>query len=450
MVDPVTSKNSNTPPQIHVLGGVRVPFYYGWIVIGVVFLAEFTTSGMGGSTIPIFFPSLTEDLGWSLTSLLAALTAQSIAGMATAPLVGPLLDKYGAKPVMLFGAISAGIGLILLIWVQEVWQFWILYAIIGALGLNELGRLSGPVVVSKWFIRLRGRAMAIATSGTSVGSMIMAPTIGFLIATIGWRYSFGALGIILMVIMIPPVLLFMKREPEDLGLAPDGDNLVRASDEEGVARSRSQDPETNWTLKEAIRTRTLWILVAALNLAGLAAGALIYLLVPYLSDHGMSTQDASFVFTLMWAGFGISRFIWGFLVERVPVRYCLAAAFLARASGPLILVIVPYPINIVPFLLTYGVFGGSFQLLQSVAFADYFGRRFMGSIQGTIRPLLTLPQLVGPLFLGWLVDLTGAFTYAFIIAGVTGLAASSIALLATPPTKTPSSPSSKLAETETT
>ena len=136
MVDPVTSKNSNTPPQIQVLGGVRVPFYYGWIVIGVVFLAEFTTSGMGGSTIPIFFPSLTEDLGWSLTSLLAALTAQSIAGMATAPLVGPLLDKYGAKPVMLFGAISAGIGLILLIWVQEVWQFWILYAIIGALGLN--------------------------------------------------------------------------------------------------------------------------------------------------------------------------------------------------------------------------------------------------------------------------------------------------------------------------
>ena len=427
---------SKPTPQhgITIIGGRRLPFYYGWIVIAVVFLAEFTTSGMGGSTLPIFFTPMAEELGWSLTTLLAAITAQSLAGMVTAPLVGAVLDRFGAKPVMLFGAISAGLGLILLINVQAVWQFWVLYAIVGALGLNELGRLSGPVVVAKWFVRRRGRAMAVATSGTSAGSMVMAPVIGLLIAAIGWRYTFGVMGAILMVIVIPPVLLFMKRQPEDMGLLPDGDIPQPPGGGSSAAHGGSPPvQEPIWTLRQAVRTRSLWLLVIVMNMAGLSAGGVLVLQMPYMTDQGMSNQSASLVFTLIWGGFAISRFIWGFLVERVPVRYCLSGAFLARSSGPLILVAIPFPYNIPPFLIVYTLFGGSFQLLQSIAFANYFGRRFMGTIQGTMRPLLTLPQLVGPLFLGWLADTTGTFSYSFAVAGVVGLGASAIVLLATPP-----------------
>jgi OFA family oxalate/formate antiporter-like MFS transporter len=112
-------------------------------------------------------------------------------------------------------------------------------------------------------------------------------------------------------------------------------------------------------------------------------------------------------------------------------------AFLARAMGPIFLVVLPFPLSVGPFLLTYGVFGGSFQLLQAVAFANYFGRRFMGTIQGTMRPLLSLPGLGGPLLLAWLVDTTGSYHPAFLIAGGLGLGAAVVALFATAPKRRP-------------
>ncbi|MBI4338996.1 MAG: MFS transporter [Chloroflexi bacterium] len=418
--------------KARVLGRWRVPFYYGWMIIGVVFLAEFSAGGMGGTTISLYFSAMRDSEGWTLARLLGAVTAQAIAGMVAAPLVGQALDRFGARAVMLFGAISAGIGLILLSTIQEIWQFWILYALVGALGLSELGNLSGPVVVSKWFLRLRGRAMAIGTSGTSIGTVVMSPIIGVLIAQVGWRQSFAVMGMTMMLLMVPVLLVFMRRQPEDLGLLPDGDRLDTPS-QDGAKGEGKRKEETAWTLRQALRTRTLWVLIAAMNLASLSAGALIYLQVPFLTSKGMSTQAASLVFTFTWAGFALSRVVWGFLVERVPVHYCLGGAFLARALGPIILIALPFPYSIGPFLLTYGALGGSFQLLQAVAFADYYGRRFQGTIQGSMRPFLSIPSLVGPLFLAWLVDITGSYSPAFLIAGGLGLGAAVVALFATPP-----------------
>ena len=424
-----------------LLGRWRFPFYYGWIIVVVVFLAEFTTSGMGGSTLGLFFVPMNDDLGWSLTTLAGAVTAQSLAAMVTAPLIGPMLDRYGARPVMLVGAISAGMGLLLLMGIQAVWHFWLLYAIVGALGLNELGRLSGPVVVAKWFIRRRGRAMALATSGSTFGGWVMAPIIAALIVSVGWRYTWGILGATLLVLMVPPVLLFMKRQPEDIGLRPDGDDPMAASvGPGGVSPSSQIQAEPVWTLREAVRTRTLWLLILAMNLVGLSAGSLLFFQVPYLVEEGMSTQNASYVFTATWVGFTFSRVVWGFSVERIPVRICLAGAFMARSLGPLILVVVPYPVNIVPFILVYGLFGGSFGLLQAIAFADYYGRRFMGSIQGTMRPLLSIPSVVGPVALAAVHDYFGNFDLAFLLAAALGFVAVGVVLLATPPIPRPPAP----------
>ncbi len=423
-------------PQTKLTGDPKPPtikkgIFYGWVIVAVVFLAEFTTAGMGGSTIALFFVPMGNDLGWPLTMMVGAVTAQSIAAMVTAPLVGPLLDKFGARPVMLVGAITGGIGLIAMMGIHSIWHFWFLYAFVGALGLNELGRISGPVVVAKWFIRLRGRAMAIATSGTTVGSFTMAPIIGILITAFGWRLSWGILGILMMVTMVPSVYIFMRRQPEDIGLLPDGDKPSHLGSSSNPTHAYI---EPIWTLKEALKTKTLWILILSMNLVGFAAFSLTLLQVPYFVDQGMSNQNAGYVFTLTWVGFTISRFIWGFLLERVPVRLCLAGAFLARSLGPIILLIIPYPINIPPFLIFYGVFGGSFALLQAVAFANYYGRTFFGSIHGALRPLLAMPSVIGPIILAWTYDTTGNFDLAFVIGGVLGLLGTIFVIFATPPT----------------
>ena len=126
-------------------------FFYGWTIITVLFFVEFVAYTTTGSTITLFFPKMSESLGWSLTQLNGAVTAAGLAGMVAAPITGPLLDRYGPRPVLAIGAVASGAALLLMTQVQEIWQYWILFGFIGALGMGELGRLSTGVVVSKWF-----------------------------------------------------------------------------------------------------------------------------------------------------------------------------------------------------------------------------------------------------------------------------------------------------------
>ena len=391
-------------------------------------------SGVGPFNVPLFFKPMTDSMGWSLTQLTVALTAQAIAGMVISPLVGPLLDRYGARPVMAGGAIIAGVGLIFLMGIQEVWEFWVIYAIVGALGLHEMGQFTGPVVVSKWFIRLRGRAMAFATIGVSAGAMVMAPIIGFLIPAIGWRQTWGVMGVSLLIIMVPTILILMRRQPEDLGLLPDGDAPEGSEDSPTTTASTRQVKEPSWTLGEALKTKTLWILIISLNLVGLMGSPIITHTVPYLTlQESMSIQMVSVVLVLRQVGGSFSKLMWGFLVERIPVRYCLSAMYAIRSLGPLCLILIPYPYNVPPFVLFTGL-GAAMSVLQPVVFANYYGRAFIGTIQGTMRPLLGVSQLAGPLLVAIVFDATGTFDVAFLACVVVGLVAAAIALLATPPT----------------
>ena len=416
----------------------RPSFYYGWIIVAVVFLAEFIAAGMGSLTIGLFFTPMKESLGWSLTQLTGAVTAQAIAGIAVAPLVGPAVDRFGARPVMIFGALGAGAGLLLLARIESVWQFWVLYALVGALGLHELGQLTGPVVVSKWFVRLRGRALAIATLGTIVGGMVMAPIIGILISSLGWRSTWQILGITLLVVMVPPILMFMRRQPEDLGLRPDGDQEkpqpLPAGPGDSSPSSR-QPAEVTWTLREAIHTRSLWLIIIAMNFGSLAASAQSIHIAPFLTEQeGLSIQAASLVLTARLFVASLLRIPWGLLVERVPVRWCLAISFACRSLGLLALVVLPYPANIPPFVVLSG-FGGALGLLQPMIFADYFGRTFQGTIQGAMRPFLAAPQLAMPLLVAVLFDATGTFNLAFLIAAGPGIFGVILVLMATPPAR---------------
>ena len=178
-----------------LLGLWRIPFFYGWIIVVVVFIAEFVASGVGTFVTPLFFKELNSEMGWSLTMLTGALTAQTLANAGLSPIMGSLLDRFrGASGDAVWRPIVAGVGLLMLSQIQEIWHFWFLYGTVGALGLHEMGGFTGPVLVTKWFVRLRGRAMAIATLGTTAGGMVMAPIVGGLIATQGWRATWAIMG----------------------------------------------------------------------------------------------------------------------------------------------------------------------------------------------------------------------------------------------------------------
>jgi len=317
---------------------------------------------------------------------------------------------------------------------------------VGALGLGEMGQLTGPVVVAKWFVRRRGRAMAIATLGTLLGGVVLNPIIGILLDAVGWRSTRGILGGSLLVVMVPILLLFMRRRPEDLGMLPDGDVAAvplasQALKEDGSTdRPQSSRPqealEQTWTMREALHTRSLWLLVLAMNLISLSASAITIHMVPYFTKQvGMSAQAASYILSIRLLGAALGRIPWGLIVERVPVQYCPAVVFFGRALGPLTLVLIPAPYNLVPFIILSGVIGGNLGLLQPMTFSNYFGRAFIGSIQGMLRPLLGISSLAGPLTIALLYDATGTFDRAFLITGSMGLLATVVVLFATPPVR---------------
>lgn len=420
------------PPPVKVLGFWRVPFFYGWVIVGAVFVAEFAAGGVGSLVLPLFFKAMSSEMGWSLTLLTGITTAQTLANAAVGPGLGPMLDRFGARPVMVFGAIVAGLGFLALTRVQAIWQFWVLYAAVGALGLHEMGGFTGPVLITKWFVRSRGKAMAAATLATTLGGAIMAPVLGYLISNIGWRNTLGVMGIGLMVIVIPIALIFIRRQPEDMGLLPDGDAAPLASRKGAPRAARA---EVSWTVKEALRSRTFWVLVISVNLVTLAGNTVIFHLVPFLTlQQGLSAEAAGLVLTMRLASSTLSRPLWGWATDRFPMRNCLAVGFLARSLGALVLLFLPFPINIGALIIT-NLPGAGQGMLQNLAFANYYGRRYSGSIQGMAKPFTTISSLLGPLIISVMFDLTGTFTTIFVIASCLGIIGSVVVLWATPPVK---------------
>lgn len=412
------------------------PFYYGWVIIFVVFIAEFIGSAASMMGFPLFVQPLREEFGWSLTTVVATATFHSMFLMASAPVLGPLLDRYGGRPLMSLGAVIVCISLVFTSRVQEIWQLWLFYGVTAGIGINMLGHLAASVVVPKWFIRRRGRAMAITTIANSSGGMVFAPIIGFLIAGVGWRDTWLVLAGVVLVV-IPLSIIFMRRTPEDLGLAPDGDLPANAADGAMSRNGKSRYAlEETWTLTEALHTRTLWILVLAMNLLALAAGAPVTLLVPFLVEQqGMSSEGAAFVWTAALFAATFSRAMWGLLVERFNFRFCMATMFFSRSLGPLALIVIPFPLNLIVFIVCWGGIGGSFILFQGLVWANYYGRTFAGSIQGSLRPLISISGFGGPLFIAVLTDIRGSYDLAFAIATAMGLVSVILVLMAKPPTR---------------
>lgn len=425
-----------TTGEVRLLGLWRVPFFYGWLLAGVCFLNEFVASGNGGLTISLFYAPIHDSLGWSLTMFTAAATFSSVAGLVVLPFVGPMMDRLGPRPFMLYGAIAGGLGLILLSRMTQPWHFWVLYCFVGALGLNELGSFASPIIISKWFIRHRGRAMAIATNGTIIGGLVMTPILGLLITHYGWRSTWAIMGTGILVLMVPLVILFVRRRPEDMGLLPDGDEPGEGeSAPEASKRRRTALQEESWTFKEAVKTRTLWILIAAFNLQSFVSAVQTFHSVTFLTRQlGLSVAAASLVLSMRLAGVPVVRIFWGFIVEKVPVRYCMAFCFTVKSTSLLWLIILPFPYNIGLMLVTVWI-GGSQGLLQPIAMANYYGRASQGAIQGMMRPFLAVPSLVGPLLVAILFDKLGNFNIAFVVASVLGMASGLVVLFAKPPKK---------------
>jgi MFS family permease len=195
--------------------------HYGWVVLGVSFV---TLGVMYGTTFafPIFFVALVQDFGWSRGSTASIFSANMMVAGLSAPLVGYLVDRYGPRRVLPWGAVLLGGGLLLCAAISRLWHLWLAFGLLGAAGGGILGPVAHTTLLSNWFIRSRGSAIGVAFAGMGAGLFVFAPLTQFAVDRVGWRGAFIVLGLLALALLLPLTALCQRDRPEDVGLGPDG------------------------------------------------------------------------------------------------------------------------------------------------------------------------------------------------------------------------------------
>ena len=416
------------------LTGGRV--FYGWSIVGLAFTASMITAGISGYGLSFFLIPMSEDLGVSRAEF-STITLFRLASLPIIPVLGFLVDKrHGPRLLLTIGSGMAGLTLVATSQVDTLWQFFIVFGVVFSIAMFAMGgQLVGPAVLAKWFIKRRGRVMAISAIGISGGGLVIAPLAGWLVSEFGWRWAWAALGLVMVLTITPAAAVFMRRQPEDVGLRPDGVELRTGSANGGPGGDGTawSDDEYPWTVREAFRTRALWALLGVQTLATMALMPMLFHQVAYIQDKGFNLATAAGVATTL-AGFAIvGKLVYGYLVERIAPRWVLAMCLMPAGLSLFLLVGATGTTMLYAYAVVHGVTMGGFLPLMNVAFAEYFGRHHMGAIRGAVTPVGNVVGAVSPVVAGWMWVQTGNYDAPFTLLVVAWLAASALALTAAPP-----------------
>jgi MFS family permease len=397
---------------------MRLPFFYGWIIIAVTFVTM--AIGVNARTaFSLLFPPILGEFGWDRGVTAGAFSFGFVISAIASPLIGRLMDRLGPRSVMELGVVLMASGLLLAPLTKEPWHLYLTIGVLVGAGSICLGYTGQSLYLPNWFHRSRGLAIGLAFAGVGVGSVTLLPWVQLLIDASGWRAACTAIGLLVLIVLVPINLLLRKR-PEDLGLLPDGDAAPSASAEK--PRSNVVDPAwagTDWTLARAMRTARFWWIAI-----GYFAGLYIWYAVQvhqtkYLLDIGFSPAVAVWSLGAV-STLGIPGQIWlGHLSDRIGREWvwAIGCAGFAICFAALIALSRVHSLTLIYLMVfTQGALGYGLTSVMGAIVVEIFQGRHYGSIFGTIQVSALAGGAVGPLVTGVLHDLTGSYSQAFLIA----------------------------------
>lgn len=401
-------------------------FFYGWYIVGVGFLSHLACAFHMSSTLSVFLKPLTEDLAVSRGLFSVLRSGEILIGAALAPLIGPLVDRYGGRWLMAGGALIVGVGFVLLSQVSSFWQFLALRWTLITIGGVFMCHMVVSVTISRWFVRRRGRAIAIASLGQGVSKVSIPPLTALLFVWLGWRGTWSVFGVITLVLIVVPAIIFMRRSPEDIGLRPDGDEAAPAP-----AAENRQMPnpaavnEILWSWREVIRTDTFWIVCFIYGMVNVGIAGLNLHVFAYVTDIGFSAAVGATVLSVIAATQLGSTLVWGFLGERLDIRYSSLLMFSVQALGLALAIAATDVWILYAGFLLYGAGLGGGWVLQELIWANYYGRLSLGTVRGAGILVTHALGAAGAPFFGFIHDATGSYMSSFI-AFVCALALSAL------------------------
>jgi MFS family permease len=394
-------------------------FFYGWTIVAVGFLAHIASAFSISSTLSIFLKPLSNDLGLSRGVFSLVRSGEILINAIAAPLIGTLIDRYGGRWLMVTGGLIAGTGFLLLGQAGNFLQFLLIRWLLVSPGDVLMGSMVVNVSISRWFIRMRGRALALAGMGHSLAKVGMPLLAASLIVYAGWRSAWFVFGILTLLLVVGPSLLFMRRTPEDMGLLPDGKS--RAPSESGSPPSHASADKTRpsaladiaWSRGEALRTPAFWLIAATFGVASVGVTGLNLHVYAFVTDQGHPAIVAALVLSIIAFMQFSTPIAWGFLAERRNIARLIMAKFLIQAAG-LICALSGYGLpSLYGGFFLYGIGLGGTSILSEMIWANYFGRVSLGKIRGMGSLLTHGFAAGGPPFFGLLFDATQSYFLSF-------------------------------------
>ncbi len=418
--------------SIGTIVAARTGFFFGWWVVFASAAIVFLTGGTFFYGFGALFNPIVNEFGWSRAATSFAFSLRSEVGGIAAPIVGFLVDRVGARRLMVLGVVTVALGFVLLSRVQDLWAFYGSVVVI-AIGMSAAAGPVGMVAIAHWFRRRRGRALAYMTMGAGT-SGVMVIVLAWLISTFDWRNALLIIAALQLAVCVP-LALSVRDRPEEIGLLPDGDLPGDPADEEGAAPAPPRAGDEGMTVRQSLASSTFWRLAIAVALGNVGAMAIIVHQIPFFtSSVGLSGGAAAASVTAMTLMSLVGRFGFGYVADLVDKRFVMAGAYALLALAVLLFATIydPWQIFLVLPLFSLG-FGGIIPVRPAFQ-AEVFGMRNFGAIQGLVFTVATLGGLIGPVFAGWVYDQTESYRLSFVVLAAVGFLAAPMILTLRRPT----------------
>ena len=393
-------------------------FFYGWVVVAVTAVTLFVSAGLR-SAPGVFILPLEQDMGWSRSAISFAVSIGLITLGIAGPLSGWLMDRFGPKRVALVGLALVVAAMVASYGITELWQLNLLWGMISGLGTGMVGGVLGPAVANRWFVARRGLVIGIFGASLSAGQLVFVPALMAVVLTVGWRWSSVALGLMALVAIIP-VLIFLRDDPADMGLAPYG-----ATTGQGATRP-TVDPNV---MQRAVKAPEFWLLAATFFVCGATSNGLIGThLIPHAADHGIPQATAAGMLALMGAMNFVGTIASGWLTDKYDPRKLLCIYYGFRGLSLFLLPYVSGVFGLSVFAIMFGLDYIATVPPTTALVADTFGRRNVGTVYGWVF----CSHQVGAALAAWLGgvtrDMFGDYLLAFLVAGAIAMIAALLSL----------------------
>lgn len=377
-------------------------FYGWWIVLASVLGLGLGTMPLVMASFGIFMKPLIADFGWSRTEASAALTFHVAGIVLSAPLAGRLIDRFGARRLILISyPLCMAVLAAQYFLTSALAHLYASYFMIAVLG-SGASPIAYTKVICNWFERRRGLALGLSLSGIGLGLAATSVFAQHVVSELGWRQAYVALAMLSLIVGLPVVYWLLKDHPSELGLTNDSGYRQQTP-------ATSTAPAFGISPRQARRGVTFWMMVAGFGFIAIGYSGGVAHLIPLLTDRGLTAEAAAAVQASIGVMLVIGRLVTGYLLDYVWGPLIAAIAALATATGIGLLFLAPLGTMSYVGAALLGFAVGAEIDVMAVLVSRYFGTRYFASIFGQLNASFFLCSALGPAVVGLSYDLTRSY-----------------------------------------